>query len=468
MVTPNDYTGPSEFVHLNLHSTYSPLSGVASVDQYTDKAAELGHTAMAVTEEGNVASVPDAYFACKSKKMKYICGCVVYYNDYEPIRQEMVKLDQNVQDLRRTNVDLFQRISKNRSLTILCKNKTGFNNLIKLTTSAWKEGLFGRPRVWFKQLVEHKEGLIILSGGPNGPIEHELYLDLYSKEMTGETQFNRTTADRTYKQYVEMFKAEFGDDFYLELQMPCMPELYDDKIFRLQHVIAKQNGLKCVLTNAVHYLQPNDQELQKVMAAIQQGTYVDDPALMISDTDQLYYKSRAELWATYQNNAYSKQMPEDWFEVLCQNTLDVAEKCEKFDPDTSPKIPDWSAIEAGVDADKELLKIVREQLKERGLDKIDTVFTIDGKDVTYTQQAELECQRFIDKGFASYFLITQDLVKYGKSRGWPFGPRGSAGGSLVVYLLGITSINPMLWRLSFDRFMASSRGGYMLKVKMNE
>lgn len=467
MVTASDYTGPSDFVHLNLHSTYSPLSGVASVEQYANRAAELGHTAMAVTEEGNVASVPDAYFACKSKKMKYICGCVVYYNDYEPLRQDMVKLGQNVQDLRRTDMDLFQRITKNRSLTILCKNQTGFTNLIKLTTLAWKEGLFGRPRVWFDKLVEHKEGLIILSGGLNGPIEHELYLDLYSKEMTGEAQFKRTSIDRGYKQYVDMFKSEFGDDFYLELQMPCMPEMYDHKIFGLQKLIAQKNGLKCVLTNSVHYLQPMDQELQKVMAAIQQGMHVDDPALLLADTDQLYYKSRADLWATYQNNAYSKQMPEGFFEELCTNVLSVVDKCEKFDPDTSPKIPDWGAIEAGVDADTELFKIVREELKIRGLDKDDTVFVIDGKEVTYTQQAELECQRFIDKGFASYFLITQDLVKFGKSRGWPFGPRGSAGGSLVVFLLGITSINPMLWRLSFDRFMASSRGGYMLKVRMD-
>ncbi len=102
----------------------------------------------------------------------------------------------------------------------------------------------------------------------------------------------------------------------------------------------------------------------------------------------------------------------------------------------------------------------------RGLDKCTKKYMIDGRAVTYKAQAKIELERFINKGFASYFLITRDLVRFGKERGWPFSPRGSAGGSLVCYLIGIHVLDPMLWQLSFDRFLSPSRGGYMLNCVM--
>jgi len=105
-------------------------------------------------------------------------------------------------------------------------------------------------------------------------------------------------------------------------------------------------------------------------------------------------------------------------------------------------------------------------LKKRGLDKDKRKFFIDGNEVTYIDQARIELKRFIDKGFASYFLITRDLIRFGKQHGWPFSPRGSAGGSLVCFLIGIHVLDPMLWGLSFDRFLASSRGGYMLDLSV--
>jgi len=126
----------------------------------------------------------------------------------------------------------------------------------------------------------------------------------------------------------------------------------------------------------------------------------------------------------------------------------------------SPKIPEIT------DADSTIKLIVAKRLKQLGLDKCAKRFIIDGKEVTYVEQAKIELQRFIDKGFASYFLITRDLIEYGREQGWPFTPRGSAGGSLVCFLLGIHTIDPLLWNLSFDRFLSPSRGGYMLNLNM--
>jgi len=183
-------------------------------------------------------------------------------------------------------------------------------------------------------------------------------------------------------------------------------------------------------------------------------------------SDQQWFKTRAELWATFHNNGYSAGVSNSTFHQICDNTLLVLDKCSKISPDTSPKIPDWSDIEPGKDAATELRRLTVEELQRRGLDKITKKWPVDGHLVTYAEQVEIELERFIDKGFASYFLITADLLRFGKSKGWPFGPRGSAGGSLVCFLLGIHSIDPLVWGLSFDRFMASSRGGFMLKVSM--
>ena len=142
-------------------------------------------------------------------------------------------------------------------------------------------------------------------------------------------------------------------------------------------------------------------------------------------------KTRAELWARFKNGGYSEGFDDGVFERMCNNTLLVAEKCQPFAVDTSPKIPEID------NADNALRRAVAKSLKERGLDKCTDKFIIDGREVSYVQQAKIELDRFIDKGFASYFLITQDLVSFGREKGWPFSPRGSAGGSLVCYLLGI-------------------------------
>jgi DNA polymerase III subunit alpha len=422
-VNVEDYQGPTDFVHLNVHTVFSPLIGVASPDKYAEKCVEYGHNAIAVTEHGNMASVPDMYFACKKYGLKYIPGADLYWNDYEPFRQKYMAEGNKLHDLKNNNDDLLSRINKNRYLTVLCKNDEGFHNLVRLTTLAWKVGLYRKPRVWFDELVKYKEGLIILSGGLNGPIAHELFLDIDNLELDGE-KHKRSKNDFSAIGYLKKFQAEFGSDFYVEVRMPCMPEMYDHKIFWALVVLAEKLGIKPVLTNACYYLEQRDQEIQKIMVAIDQNTNINDPNLVFQDTEERWFKSRADLWATFKNNDYSTGISDVHFNTMCDNTLEVAEKCEGLKPDTSPKIPDWSVIEAGVDADKELRKIVAKELLKRGLNKIKKKYMVDGQLVTYVDQAKIECDRFIDKGFASYFLITQDLIAFGRSKGWPFGPRG--------------------------------------------
>ncbi len=463
---PEEYNGPKEFVHLHNHTVFSALDGVATPEQYAEQCYKRGYPAMSATEHGHMASVPDMYLAFKKYDLKFIAGCEIYLNDFEPMRQELVAQGVKIRspEWRENNLELSQRINRNRHLTILCKNDIGFHNLIKLTTQAYATGLFGLGRtqynrIWFDKLCEYKEGLIVLSGCLNGPVCHELrFKQVMNRD--GVVQRDRTKDERLRDavQWIKKFKEAFGDDFRIELQMPGIDG--DDVVFRNLVGLADAFKIPLILANDCHYLERQDFIIQKVMMAIEQETTVDSPDLFHVNSDEQYMKTRGELWARFKNGGYSNGIDDRVFEQMCDNTLELAERCQSLEVDTSPKIPEIS------DADAELRKIVAIRLKQLGLDKITKKFLIDGREVTYVEQAKIELQRFIDKGFASYFLITRDIIKYGRANGWPFSPRGSAGGSLVCFLLGIHVIDPLLWNLSFDRFLSPSRGGYMLNVQM--
>jgi DNA polymerase-3 subunit alpha len=358
------------------------------------------------------------------------------------------------------------RLTRNRHMTVLAKNAVGVSNLIKLTTLAWEYAYINKPRTWLERIYEHKEGLIVLSGCVNGPLSYELRLDIENNIKNNKPHL-RSKADKTALEYLKQFKEVFGEDFFIEVQMPCLPELYDTQVFRKLIEYADAYGIKPVLTGDVHYLKRDDAYLQKIMMAVEQKTNIYNKDMFASQGDEQFFKSRAELWTTFKNGGYSEGIDDAKFEEICDNTLLVADRCDKLTPDTSPKTPDWSTVEPGVNANDALRAIVEEQLRLRGWDKDTTKWSCDGREVTYAEQAEIELNRFIDKGFSSYFLITRDWIQWGRAKGWQFGPRGSAAGSLVCYLLGIHNINSLKWKLSFDRFLASSRGGYLLKIRVD-
>lgn len=464
---PEEYTGPSDFAHLHNHTIRSVLDGVATAEQYAEECHKRGWGAMSATEHGNMASVPDMYFEFRKYGLKAIYGCEIYYNDYEPLRREIQRKGSAKKlNLKEKDPILDSRIRRNRHLTILCKNKVGFHNLIKLTSEAYRFGFHYKPRIWFDKLCEYKEGLIVLSGCLNGPVAHELRLDAkHEEEGLGKIK-RRPKLDHSAAQYVKKFQEVFGEDYYIETQMPCLPEIYDHVAFWELVALADDFGIPVVLANDVHYMKREEFYIQKVMMAAQQERTIDDPDLFHINSDDQYMKTRAELWATFKNNRYSEKVEDSKFEEMCDNSLLVASRCDDLEMDTNLKIPDWSDVEPDQIADKELRKLVAISIKKKKLDRVSKRYLVDGKMVTYVEQARIELDRFISKGFASYFLITSDILGFGRKQGWPFGPRGSAGGSLVCYLLGIHGLDPLKWELSFDRFMSSSRGGYQLKVTM--
>lgn len=507
---PEEYTGPTELVHLHNHSVFSRLDGVATPAQYAEECAARGYPAMSITEHGNIASVPDMYIEFKKHKVKFIPGCEIYYNeDHSQLvarkRDEAFKkqcsaryfnASEDIADHR-----LYLRLWRSRHLTVLAKNQIGFTNLVKLTTEVHRQGHHsqrGRSRADFELLKKYKEGLIILSGCFNGPVSHALKQRdalriterhngkernriVESGELLGRTTVEshgvkgESNVDRAV-QILRKFKREFGEDYYVELQMPVIKETDPDSIFtrdydglldllpfRKSIELADDLGIKYAVANDVHYMKREHHRLQRLMMAIDQGVEVNSPDLFASNSSEQYMKTRAELWATFMNYPYHVGLGQDVFERMCDNTLEIADKCQNMKPDTSPKTPIWKGS-----SDDQLRNDVYTRLKELGWWDEPRKFEIDGKSVTYREQADIELDRFISKGFSSYFLITAQLVRFGRSKGYPFAPRGSAGGSLVCMLLGIHSVNPMLWGLSFDRFMSPSRGGYLLNLDMGD
>jgi DNA polymerase-3 subunit alpha len=443
------YPGPSEFVHLHNHTLFSLLDGVANPSDYFKSCAERKWPAIAITEHGVLNSIPDAYLASKETKVKYIVGYESYFNDFEAIRRKLFAGGTSIYKLREENPDLASRIGRNRHLTILAKNENGYKNILRINREAWLNGFYYKPRVGFDLLAKYKDDLIILSGCLNGPVCHELRNNNLKSNgyITGAID------------YVKKFRQVFADDFYLEVQMPGVDG--DIEVFRKIASIGDHLKIRTVLTNDSHYLIRKDFELQKVMMAIDQKTTIDDPNLFHVNSDEQFLKTRAELRATFYRNGYSDRINNSVFELSCDATLEIADKCSTFKPNLEPKLP---RIE---NSDAELIRLAEEGLKRKGLDKDDTEYIYDEKVVTYRKQMELELKRIISKRFSSYFLITLDLIKASINKGWPVGPgRGSVGGSLVSYLIGIHSLDPIKWGLSFNRFMSPARGGNMLKVTM--
>ena len=446
------YPGPSEFTHLHIHTQYSQLDGIASPEDYFRGCAERKYPAIAITEHGVLNSIPDCYFISKETGVKQIIGCEFYYCDYEIARKKLVEGGKKLADIKTKLPMLGNRISRNRHLTILAKNQIGYNNILKINRSAWQDFFYRKPRINFDLLSSHKEGLIVLSGCMNGPVSFEISEDNLDGKKSG---VNITGA----VEYVKKFKQVFGEDFYIELQMPGVEGEIELFIKLLQ--LADDFKVKTVLTNDCHYMKREDHKLQKVLMAIDQGITVDDPNLFYVNSSEQYFKSRSELRATFNLNGFIEKVPVSEFEKACDNTLEVASKCGGFKPDLGPKLP---KIE---DADQKLRQLAYDGLRNKGLDKDESKYLMDEKMVTYHEQLEIELKRIISKGFASYFLITLDLINASRSKGFMIGPgRGSCGGSLLSYLIDIQPLNPFYWSTSFSRFLSPARGGDMLDVTM--
>ena len=396
-----------DFVHLHLHSEYSLLDGACRVSDIPKAAKKAGHTAVALTDHGVMYGAVAFYKACKEEGIKPIIGCEVYVAPKSRFEKT-------------PTAD-----GHSNHLVLLCKNETGYKNLIYMVSEGFLTGFYSKPRIDMELLRSHSEGLIALSACLGGFIPKHI--------MSGDYE--------GAEKYALEMKELFGEDFYLEIQNH---EIAEQKTVNEAVVkIASDNGIELVATNDVHYLKKADSEAQAILMCIQTGSCIRDGRPIGFETDEFYYKDTAEM---------EKLFPE-WPEAV-SNTVKIAEKCN-FDFEFGHTYLPSYTPPGGVSPSEYLKTITYEGLEEK---KNNSRLDSSHNEKEYTDRIEYELSVIDKMGYSQYFLIVWDFVHYSRSKGIPVGPgRGSGAGSLVAFLIGITDIDPLHFDLLFERFLNPER-----------
>ncbi len=389
------------FVHLHVHSEYSLLDGACRIDGMMDRVKELGQTAIALTDHGVMYGCIDFYKAAKAAGIKPIIGCEVYV-------------------ARRKMTDRVHGLDNDPyHLVLLCKDRTGYENLCYLVSEAFLHGFYGKPRVDLELLEAHHEGLIALSACLAGAIPQALMNEDYDKAKATALELSRI----------------FGpDNFYLEMQDHgiAAQRPVNQGIQRL----ARETGLPMVITNDAHYLRKEDADMQDVLLCIQTGKSVDDLNRMRFETQEFYLKSEEELRSLFPG-----------CDEAFENTVRIAERCNVEFTFHEYHLPAYPVPE-GYTNEEYFRKLCYEGFQERYPDAPEE----------YRERMEYEIKVISSMGYVNYYLIVWDFIHYAKSAGIPVGPgRGSGAGSIVAYCIHITEVDPMKYGLIFERFLNPER-----------
>ena len=389
------------FAHLHVHSEYSLLDGACRIDSMMDRVKELGQTAIALTDHGVMYGCIDFYKAAKAAGIKPIIGCEVYV-------------------ARRKMTDRVHGLDNDPyHLVLLCKDRTGYENLCYLVSEAFLHGFYGKPRVDLELLEAHHEGLIALSACLAGAIPQALMNEDYDKA--------RATA-------LELSRIFGQDNFYLEMQDHgiAAQRPVNQGIQRL----ARETGLPMVITNDAHYLRKEDADIQDVLLCIQTGKSVDDINRMRFETQEFYLKSEEELRSLFPG-----------CDEAFENTVKIAERCNVEFTFHEYHLPAYPVPE-GYTNEEYFRKLCYEGFQERYPDAPEE----------YRERMEYEIKVISSMGYVNYYLIVWDFIHYAKSVGIPVGPgRGSGAGSIVAYCIHITEVDPMKYGLIFERFLNPER-----------
>jgi DNA polymerase-3 subunit alpha len=474
----------AEFVHLHLHTEYSLLDGACRLDRLMDKAHELAFPALAITDHGVLYGAIDFYEAAGKRGIKPIIGCEVYVAPGSRFEKKT----------RTGGRDVYHH------LVLLAKDEAGYQNLIKLSTAAHLEGYYYKPRIDKDLLAAHKEGLIVLSGCLASEIP----------ELIQKDQLPRA------REAIDWFKQTFGaEDFYLELQNHGLPE--QAKVNRHLIAWAKEFGLKLVATNDVHYIEKVHSHAHDCLICIGTQTQLTDAKRLRYAEQQFYLRSADEMKARF---AEVPEAVQNTLEVADKCNLEVEfgklhypvfHPPEHF---TREGYLRYLVVEGlrkryGIQARAEGHEFIVERVEDpgrlptfrgvqspksevqspedqspaathespvvdeltRNTSTLRSAATEDGQHATrdlsdpavaaaaraILDRLQLELKVIEKTGFVSYFLIVGDFIRYGHERGIACGARGSAAGSLVTYLLGISNVCPIRYGLLFERFLNPER-----------
>lgn len=417
---------PSDFVHLHTHTYHSLLDGLTKIDALVDNVKASGMEAVAITDHGTMSGAIEFFKEATSKGVKPILGIEAYV-------------------AARTRFDRDPAHDKPRyHLILLAKNQVGWQNLCSLTTKAWVEGQYYKPRIDHDIMAEHSEGVVCLSGCAGSEISEAIRAGDFEKA----------------KELAGWYKSVYGEDFYLELQdhgHPDCPNHWEvqkeinDGLFKLHEEL----DIPMVVTCDSHYLTHENQDAHEILLCVGTGSYLNDEKRMSLKEFDLFVTD-------------PKDIIERWGKIdpeIILNTKRVAEKVNfefEFGKILIPKFP----LPDGEDSEKGFL----DKLVFRGLGERYTKIPVEEvKNMTISEIREKLSKEVLDRvdmelgvldgmGYNGYFLIVQDFINWGKSQGIVFGPgRGSAAGSIIAYALHITDLDPLEYDLLFERFLNPDR-----------
>ena len=404
--------GP-DFVHLHLHTEYSLLDGACRLDELVERAVALGMKSLALTDHGNMFGAVAFHDACRARGVKPILGCEVYVAPGS-------RFDRSGGGITEAY----------HHLTLLVADDEGYHNLVRLVSSGYTEGFYHRPRIDKDLLAAHARGIIGLSGCLSGEVAGLL----------------RGGDEKAALQTVGRYRDMFGKErFFLEVMDHGIPDQarVNEGLFRIQG----RTGLPLVATNDAHYLDRDDHEAHDVLLCIGSGKKVDEPGRFRFDSREFYVKDGA---------AMARAFP-DHPEALA-NTLRVAEMVD-FTLGAAGTLPAFE-VPAGFTIESYFEKVAGEGFAERrkALAPLCEAGRLRHSLAEYEERLAKEIGVIKRVGFAGYFLIVWDFIRYARERGIPVGPgRGSAAGSLVAYSMRITDIDPLENDLIFERFLNEER-----------
>ena len=390
------------FAHLHVHSEYSLLDGACRIEPMLDKIKSMGQTSVALTDHGVMYGVVDFYKAAKARGLNPIIGCEVYVAP-------------------RSRFDKVHGIDNERyHLILLCKNNTGYKNLIKLVSEGWVNGFYTKPRVDKELLEQHHEGLIALSGCLAGEVARALERNDYEEA----------------KKVAEWYNGVFGDgNYYLEIQNHGLDEQL--RINPMLISLSKELNIPLAATNDAHYVDKQDSKIQQVLICIQTNHTLGEDTGVEFGTQEFYLKSEEEM-----REAFS-ECPQ-----AVDNTAKIAEQCHVEFEFGKTKLPHFDVPDGWSHFDW-FANLCRNGLKER---------YGDSPPQEYIDRLEYELGIIDKMGYTDYYLIVHDFIRHAKSVGIPVGPgRGSGAASICAYCIGITGIDPMKYNLLFERFLNPER-----------
>lgn len=389
------------FAHLHCHTHYSLLDGASKIPELVKRTKELGMNSLAITDHGNLYGALEFYMKAKDAGINPILGYEAY-----------------IAPGHRTNREASRQKEASFHLTLLAKNRQGFQNLIKMASAAYLEGFYYKPRIDRELLEQHHEGLICLSGCAAGELSNLLLGERWDEA----------------EKVVAWYQNLFGKDYYLEIQnagfkiqTDCAERTID---------LAKRVGLPLVATNDAHYLKQEDAGAHDVLLCVNTKSLRTDTNRMKMDSDQLFVRSPEQMYEAFpgQNDAVARTQ-----EIADQVSIDLDLKTRHF--------PVFQAPAGKTDADY-LRDLCEDGLRWRYGENITTEIR---------ERLDYELGIVIRMGFASYFLIVWDFARFARENGIPCLARGSACGAIVSYVLGLSNVCPLKFDLLFERFLDPSR-----------